>query len=546
MKRKLSVLFLVLLTGSLFAQNSISGGPKSTLDYPCQSFTIGWDQILLSHPMEDNNVFKTCSGDVISLAVTANFPNNNTSYQQTLNNTQFIWKIGDFAPDTMANVNRSFMQPAFYHFVAYAVDVNGCYSSNRISGTIINSYNPIVSHDPIVNMTTNSQVVLTASENENDFLTYSPVVVSKHYTTNQFSNYDTVFIPDGNGISYVSQIIVNDFPANDTLDNINKIKGIHLNLEHTFLGDLSIKITCPTGASTVLKAFQSTQPAITGSILTPGSIGGGNLNLGMASEAPNSSSCFLHEGIGWDYEFRPGATTGFGKSDSIFYNYLDNCNQTWHGPSLIPSEITSYISDSIEPVFYGSYETWDNLIGCPLNGTWQITVQDHYNVDNGYIFNWGIDFADTMQNQMTEYVVGVDSAIFRGPWIQQLTPFSAQITYPNVGGFAYEVNVYDEFGCDFIATFGIICVLNIHEQDDLNALSFYPNPAINELNCKILDPAWENSLVEIYSITGQLINQEKLNTIDSKINVASLAKGTYFLKVTNSQKDTQTFKLIKK
>jgi len=222
MKKLLAILFMVFLTVSVFAQNPNQNGPKSTLDYPCQSFTISWDQILLSHPMEENNVFKTCPGDVISLATTATFPNNNVSYQQTLSNTKFIWKIGDFAPDTMANVNKYFIQPAFYHFVAYAVDVNGCYSSNRISGSIINTTNPIVSIDPFVNLTTNSQVIITASEDENDFLTYAPVVVSKHYTTNQFSNYDTVFIPDGDGSSYVSQIIVNDFPANDTLDNINK------------------------------------------------------------------------------------------------------------------------------------------------------------------------------------------------------------------------------------------------------------------------------------------------------------------------------------
>ena len=96
--------------------------------------------------------------------------------------------------------------------------------------------------------------------------------------------------------------------------------------------------------------------------------------------------------------------------------------------------------------------------------------------------------------------MGVDSAMFRGPGIQQLTPFSAQISNLNVGCFAYEVNVYDEFGCDFFATFATICVLSIDEQDDLNALSFYPNPAVNYINCKILNPANLDGFPSFHSV----------------------------------------------
>jgi len=265
----------------------------------------------------------------------------------------------------------------------------------------------------------------------------------------------------------------------------------------------------------------------------------------MASDALVNSACYMHEGIGWDYEFRPGATASFGYGDTVLYNYTDNCNQTWHGPSLVPSVVPSNMSNTFEPVYYGSYETWDNLLGCPLNGAWQITIFDYITIDNGYLFNWGIDFADTLQNQMTEYVVGVDSAMFRGPGIQQLTPFSAQISNLNVGCFAYEVNVYDEFGCDFFATFATICVLSIDEQDNLNALSFYPNPAVNYINCKILNPAWENSTLEIYTINGKLLEKRLLSELDTKLNLSQLSNDTYLIKVTNPQNKTKTVKIIK-
>jgi hypothetical protein len=141
--------------------------------------------------------------------------------------------------------------------------------------------------------------------------------------------------------------------------------------------------------------------------------------------------------------------------------------------------------------------------------------------------------------------VGVDSAMFRGPGIQQLTPFSAQISNLNVGCFAYEVNVYDEFGCDFFATFATICVLSIDEQDDLNALSFYPNPAVNYINCKIMNPAWENSTLEIFTINGKLLEKRLLSELDTKLNLSQLSNDTYLIKVTNPQNKTKTVKIIK-
>ena len=33
-----------------------------------------------------------------------------------------------------------------------------------------------------------------------------------------------------------------------------------------------------------------------------------------------------------------------------------------------------------------------DLVGCPLNGTWTISILDNLAIDNGYIFEWGLNF----------------------------------------------------------------------------------------------------------------------------------------------------------
>ena len=48
----------------------------------------------------------------------------------------------------------------------------------------------------------------------------------------------------------------------------------------------------------------------------------------------------------------------------------------------------------------GEYESvqtsWGNLDGCPLNGVWQMEICDLWGSDNGFVFDWAIQFADSL------------------------------------------------------------------------------------------------------------------------------------------------------
>ena len=41
---------------------------------------------------------------------------------------------------------------------------------------------------------------------------------------------------------------------------------------------------------------------------------------------------------------------------------------------------------------YESVQPFSNLNGCPLNGTWEIEVCDLWASDNGFIFDWSLQF----------------------------------------------------------------------------------------------------------------------------------------------------------
>lgn len=542
MKKTLTFFAILLTSVSLFAQLN-ENSPLT----PCQPFSIQFNQNLLSHPMSDDNTVKTCSGDLITLAAEATFPNNNQNYTQTQANTKFIWHFGNDNLDTIAVINKTYFQAKGINFSLIAIDVNNCQSSNVLNGRIINSSNPIQSVNPFFDVLPNETVILNGSNvDPTATLFYSPISITEPILYNTYNSYDTVFLPDGNGVSYNSTINIQSFLPNQTIQNVDQIGGIRLAIEHSFLGDLSIRITCPNGSSSLLKAQHSETAVLTGAINNPCSSNGGSNNLGIAPDPSSSSLCYNQEGIGWDYEFRPGATHCFGAGGlTTTYNFTDHCQNVWTGPTLMPSYSNPYLAPGLEPVFYGSYETLDNLIGCPMNGVWTLTVMDGWTIDNGYLFNWGITLTDSLTPAIWNYSVQVDSILFEGEYIQQIDPFTASLSIPNIGNYQYQVNAVDEFGCHYNANLIVNCVLSVEDIDLDDAIQVYPNPVQNILHLNILDQKWNNCTLEIFDGTGKLVRRESLTSDYSQIDFSLYTSGTYFARFINKENQIKSMKIIK-
>ena len=44
----------------------------------------------------------------------------------------------------------------------------------------------------------------------------------------------------------------------------------------------------------------------------------------------------------------------------------------------------------------GANTSFDELVGCTLNGDWTIRATDDWGIDNGYIFEWTVTFSESI------------------------------------------------------------------------------------------------------------------------------------------------------
>ncbi|MFH2143762.1 MAG: choice-of-anchor L domain-containing protein [Bacteroidota bacterium] len=189
---------------------------------------------------------------------------------------------------------------------------------------------------------------------------------------------DTTFLPDGSGVSYTSTINIAGFPTGETIDNLSQLQQICANMEHSYLGDLQIKVIAPSGQSVILKQFA----------------GGGSCDLGIpfaSGQVDGSNSNLTDPGEGYDYCFNETPDHGTMVSESNFYTHTY--------PSSLGGGQT--VTDNYLPAgSYISYQPLSNLVGAQKNGVWTLEVTDQYALDNGYIFNWNIsllsDLPDTI------------------------------------------------------------------------------------------------------------------------------------------------------
>jgi hypothetical protein len=151
---------------------------------------------------------------------------------------------------------------------------------------------------------------------------------------------------------YENSINFTGFTPGQTLPNIAGLKGICVNMEHSWMRDLVIYAQCPTGQRVMLDDFEGHT--------------GGQVYLGIPNDADEGNP---QPGTGWDYCWRPNAT-----------------NLPWIPYANANSVGTLPAGD------YQSSQPMDAFIGCPLNGNWTIRVEDRWGIDNGFIFKWTVEF----------------------------------------------------------------------------------------------------------------------------------------------------------
>ncbi len=171
-----------------------------------------------------------------------------------------------------------------------------------------------------------------------------------HVMAQDFISNDTMCLPDAQGIESTSSILVGGYNANQIVTpQESEFLKIFANIEHSFVSDVWIYIQCPNGQEAEINYYSTSNPC------------SGN----YFGEPDHSDDC--NPGVGYDYCWTMNATI----------SHTDWCDS---------------VGGTIPSGDYLPTGTFDDLVGCPLNGEWSLVFIDESSIDDGTLFGWGIGF----------------------------------------------------------------------------------------------------------------------------------------------------------
>jgi gliding motility-associated-like protein len=391
----------------------------------------------------DTGYVDVCPGDSILLIAAPNFPNSlettGYGYSQNMNNCTFSWSFSDGT--VLAGDSVWFTPPAQSgYLISLRIDDPIGWpmvirSKARVA--ITPSFASCFADPDTVCLGETSTLIggITATD------TTGVEPIDGAFTAGgTFAGLTP--LPDGSGQQYSTVINIIDFDPADTVANGSDIAQICVTLEHSYLGDLEMTLTCPDG--TVGAIFDG----FPGGMITWGAgFNGGGTYLGDPID--NNTG---NPGIGWQYCFDSNNNT-FGTMAAE------------HGAgNTVMSTLTPGASMNPNGV-YLPMDNWNTFVGCPLNGPWTITVQDNIGIDDGYIFEWGVFFNDTLYQQEPYTVELVSEQWLADPTIILDTDTLIVVQPDTVGAFGYTFEVLDAFGCYFDTTVNV----TVHPYPIINA-----------------------------------------------------------------------------
>ena len=119
----------------------------------------------------------------------------------------------------------------------------------------------------------------------------------------------------------------------------------------------------------------------------------------------------------------------------------------------------------------------------------------------------------------------------------------------SVGQVAYTTNTGGSNGSvaqGVQQPFEISVITGLEEAKGISlSLSAYPNPTTDFLNLKVENYDNTNLSYQLFDMNGKLLESKKITGNQTSIVMSNLVPATYFVKVTESNKEVKTFKIIK-
>ncbi|MDX1652294.1 MAG: proprotein convertase P-domain-containing protein, partial [Brumimicrobium sp.] len=375
---------------------------------PCQDVIAN---ATFSPAPDGDGVIRLCQGETLNMSGSGSYPQNNTGYTQSDATSTFEWSVNGTVLNGQ-NTSYSFPSAGAYIIQLEITDVQGCTNTNDIDQYVY------VSTTPIFAGTAGAPDPICLGEQADFTGVVNPVTFEQQCNQPSFP---PIALPDGSGVSYQTSVNLDCYAPGQQLTNINDLQYICVNMEHSYMGDLEIAIECPSGQTVILVDYPN---------------GGGGTYLGVPVDndaQPNN------QGTGYQYCWDPGATNG-----------------TWGANSGGTLPAGSYESDN--PL--------SGLVGCDMNGDWTLIITDNLASDNGFIFDWSINFDPGILPPAITFTPSIVSDGWQAdPTIVGGTnPITVEPTASGAACYTYVVT--DDFGCTYDTT---VCI------------TVNPSPVINPI-----------------------------------------------------------------
>lgn len=371
---------------------------------------------------QNNGWIDVCIGESIFFEGTGRYPQNGLVYEQSNENSILEWDFGDGSFAFGNSVSHSFQKPGGYKVSLLITDQFGCTSSNFIIQRVRVSTDPHFQIGDLPDELCLGEILeLSGSKGTDD--TSSTVEVFTTQDDFLFSGVrsDSLALPDGNGTSYETSIRFTDFSPEQVLMDISDLLSICVDIEHSWLHDMEISISCPSGQTVILQE----QMIINNEVY-----------LGDPNDNDDTNPI---GGKGKVYCWVPDALNG---TFTEFANSNDNTSPS--KPYFLPGGN------------YNSFEDLENLLGCPLNGDWTIKVTDLWGQDNGFIFSWGIEINPALYPEIEVFQPTITNFQWQNqPDILSYSPDRIIVQPENVGTASYTFTAEDNFGCSHDTTLQI-------------------------------------------------------------------------------------------
>jgi gliding motility-associated-like protein len=360
----------------------------------------------------DNTYINICPGDPITFTATGDYPESGGSYDQSDADSYFIWNFQDGTIDTGTTITHVYNDPGGYIVQLTIEDQMGCKNFNNISQRVR------VAPPPVFNTPDNLPENVCVDDIRNltvsrllggETIDFNPEPVEFSFNTSQTFS-ELTFLPDGDGTQYESPLVFTNFNPGQTLNNASDIVRICATMEHSYLGDLDIRIQCPDGTLLNLHSFNSGN-AVTGQ------------TLGMGDEAtvtPDPPGVYC-----WT------ASAPFTMTEVVV-------NQGIAGNQTMPE------------INYAPEQSFNTLVGCELNGEWQMVIIDNISRDQGYIYEWTIEFAGSVYPNQETFTVPIAQSIIKDNGLyQSYTPDSVIWNPQNPGPHTVRIITTDDYDCSY-------------------------------------------------------------------------------------------------